>query len=298
MTVAVLGANGVYARHLIPRLLAEGHRVLALARRPEAATVAAACGAEVRPADIFDREQLAAALRGADVGVNLATTLPGPSGRGDYAENDRLRRDGVPVWLDACRDAGVARVLQQSIALVHSGAGADGGSASVRPEEEWADEDTPARVDDTVAGRAIAAAVDMEATVRDSGLDWSILRGGLFYGPGTGTDDDWYQRARDGQLRLPEDGRGYVSLVHVADMAAATAVAIDRWPSGRALIVADDQPVRWVEVLGFVAAAVGAAPPRPGGRAGLPSFRVRNDRARDSLGWAPFHPSYHSGLIR
>jgi nucleoside-diphosphate-sugar epimerase len=287
MTVAVLGANGVYARHLIPRLVADGHRVLALARRPEAATVASACGAEVRRADIFDREQLAAALRGADVGVNLATTLPGPSGRGDFAENDRLRRDGVPVWLAACRDAGVTRVLQQSIAAVNSGAG-----------QEWADEDTPARVDDTVAGRAIAATVDMEEAVRASGLDWSILRGGLFYGPGTGTEDDWYQRAGDGRLRLPEDGRGYVSLVHIADMAAATARAIDRWPSGRALIVADDQPVRWVEVLGFVAAAVGAAPPRPGGRAGLPSFRVRNAGARDALAWAPFHSSYHSGLIR
>jgi nucleoside-diphosphate-sugar epimerase len=287
MTVAVLGANGVYARHLIPRLRADGHRVLALARRPEAATVAAACGAEVRRADIFDRDQLAAALRGADVGVNLATTLPGPSGRGDFAENDRLRRDGVPIWLDACRDAGVTRVLQQSIAAVNCGA-----------DQEWADEDTPTRVDDTVAGRAIAAAVDMEQAVRGSGLDWSILRGGLFYGPGTGNDDDWYQRASDGRLRLPEDGSGYISLIHIADMAAATASAIGRWPSGRALIVADDQPVRWVEVLGFVAAAVGAEPPRPGGRTGLPSFRVRNDRARDALGWAPFHPSYHSGLIR
>jgi len=33
MTVAVLGANGVYARHLIPRLRADGHRALAAARK-------------------------------------------------------------------------------------------------------------------------------------------------------------------------------------------------------------------------------------------------------------------------
>ena len=44
-TVAVLGANGVYARHLIPRLAAAGYRVRALVRRPEAASVATACGA-------------------------------------------------------------------------------------------------------------------------------------------------------------------------------------------------------------------------------------------------------------
>jgi hypothetical protein len=43
----------VYARHLIPRLVAAGTACLA---RPEAATVAAACGAEVHRADIFDRE--------------------------------------------------------------------------------------------------------------------------------------------------------------------------------------------------------------------------------------------------
>ena len=149
-----------------------------------------------------------------------------------------------------------------------------------------------------MAGRAIAAAVAMEEAVRASGLDWSILRGGLFYGPGTGTDDDWYERAAAGRLRLPEDGQGYVSLIHIADMAAATVRALDRWPSARALIVADDQPVRWVDLLGFVAAAAGTAPPRPGGRSGLPSFRVRNTSARDALSWAPFHPSYHSGLIR
>src|SRR5262245_371122 len=77
-TIAIMGANGVYARHLIPRLVAAGHRVRALARRPEAATVAAACGAEVRPADIFDRDQMATALAGCDIGVNLATSLPGP----------------------------------------------------------------------------------------------------------------------------------------------------------------------------------------------------------------------------
>src|SRR5215475_1533650 len=105
LAIAVLGANGVYGRHLIPRLVAAGHHVRALVRRPEAATTATACGADVHQADIFDRDQLASGLRGCDVGVNLATSLPGPSGRGDSDANDRLRREGTPIWLDACRDA-------------------------------------------------------------------------------------------------------------------------------------------------------------------------------------------------
>ncbi|MFI5890150.1 NAD-dependent epimerase/dehydratase family protein [Actinoplanes sp. NPDC051513] len=286
-SVAVLGASGVYARHLIPRLVARGHRVRALARRPDTATVAHACGADVRRADIFERDQLTTALRGCDVALNLATTLPGPSGPGDFAATDRLRREGTPIWAAACRDAGVERVLQQSIALVNSGAG-----------DEWADEDTAFPPDDSTAGRAIAAALSMEDSIRQSRLDWCILRGGLFYGPGTGLDDDWFARAREGRLRLPGDGSDYASLVRIEDMTAATVLAIDRWPSRRSLIVADDQPSRWREIFGFIAAAVGAAPPPPGGRAGFPSWRVRNDRARDALGWQPFHATYRQGLIR
>jgi nucleoside-diphosphate-sugar epimerase len=286
-TIAILGANGVYARHLIPRLVAAGHRVRALARRPDAATVAAACGAQVHAADIFDRDQMASALTGCDVGVNLATSLPGPSGRGDYAANDRLRRDGTPLWLAACQEAGVSRVVQQSIAMVNNGAGRD-----------WADEDTPTATDESTAGSAIDAAVAMEAAVRQSGRDWLILRGGLFYGPGTGFDDDWYGRAHDGSLRLPGDGDDYVTLVHIQDMAAATVQAIDRWPSRQALVVADDHPAPWRDVLTYVAASVGAATPPPGGRQRLPSFRVRNTRARDALSWAPFYSSFHSGLVR
>ena len=66
-TVAVLGATAVYARHLIPRVVARGFRVRALVRRPEAAGVAVACGAEVHRADIFDGASLEAALAGCEV---------------------------------------------------------------------------------------------------------------------------------------------------------------------------------------------------------------------------------------
>src|SRR5262245_4165318 len=287
LSIAVLG--GVYGRHLIPRLVARGYRVRALVRRPETAATAAVCGAEVRRADIFDAASLRAVLEGCDVGINLATSLPGPrGGTGDYATNDRLRREGTPIWIRACQEVGVPRIVQQSIAMVNAGAG-----------EAWADEDTvfPAGREDTAA-LAIAAALAMEDTVRQSGLDWTILRGALFYGPGTGFDDDWFARARAGKLRLPADGQDYVSLVHIGDMAEATAAAIGRWPSRQALIVADDEPARWGDVLAYVAAIAGAAPPPPGGRLRLPPFRVSNRRAREALSWMPLYTNYRIGLAR
>src|SRR5689334_5657142 len=119
-TVAILGANGVYARHLIPRLAGAGYQVRALVRRPEAAGVARGCGADVRVADIFDAGSLQSGLAGADIGINLATSLPGPSGRGDYAINDKVRREGAPLWVEACRASGVRRIVQQSIAMVNA----------------------------------------------------------------------------------------------------------------------------------------------------------------------------------
>jgi len=286
--VAVLGATGVYGRHLVPRLAAAGYRVRALVRRPEAATIAAACGAELARADIFDEVSLRAGLDGCDVAVNLATALPGPTSKGDYAKNDELRREGTPVWVRACRAAGVPRILQQSIAMTHAGGG-----------DAWADETTFHPVaGEGVAAAAIAAVRAMEATVEAAGLDWLVLRGGLFYGPGTGFDDDWFARARAGKLRLPGDGRDYVSLVHIADMAAATVAAIARWPSRRALIVADDRPATWRDVLGYVCAVAGVGPPPPGGRALMPSFRVTNRQARDALSWAPVYADHRAGLVR
>ncbi|HEY7798389.1 MAG TPA: NAD-dependent epimerase/dehydratase family protein, partial [Hyphomonadaceae bacterium] len=222
--IAILGASGVYGRHLAPRLVAAGHEVRALVRRPEAAGIARGCGADVRLADIFDEASMAAAMEGCDVSINLATSLPGPSGRGDYAVNDRVRREGAPIWLRACARAGVARVIQQSIAMVNAAG------------EQLADEDTPpGPVGNPLSAAAIQATIDMEAAVRarsaDLGLDWVILRGGLFYGPGTGFDDDWFVRAAAGKLRMPGDGGEFVSLVHISDMAAATVKAVERWPS-------------------------------------------------------------------
>jgi nucleoside-diphosphate-sugar epimerase len=287
-TIAVLGANGVFGRHLVPRLVARGHRVRALVRRPEAAALSRACGAEIHAADIFDPPALCSALAGCDLAINLATSLPGPSGRGDFARNDELRRNGTPIWVSACDEAAVPRTLQQSIGMVHA---ADG--------DAFCDEDSPtSHVADPVVARAIGAALAMEDAARRTRGECLVLRGGLFYGPGTGSDDDWLARAKAGRLRAPGDGRLFVSLVHIADMAEATAHAVDAWPGARTLIVCDDRPVHWSELFAYVAELAGAAAPDTGGRIGFPSFRLRNTRAREVLAWRPTYPDYRAGLAR
>lgn len=285
--IAVLGANGVYARHLIPRLVAVGHKVRALVRRVEAATLAQWCGADVRVADIFDIASMTAALEGCSMGINLATSLPGPSGRGDFATNDILRIEGTPNWLEACRRAGVNRVIQQSIGLINSS-----------NSTQWSDEETIFQsAKETTASRAIAACLLMEKAVEESGLDWLTLRGGLFYGPGTGYDDTWHSMAKVGKLRLPGKGEDFVSLIHIADMAAATLKAIELWPSRRALIVCDNNPAPWREIFSFINTMAGQDNLQEDGVIGFPSFRLKNKRACEVLQWSPFYQSYHTGLI-
>ena len=80
-------------------------------------------------------------------------------------------------------------------------------------------------------------------------------------------------------------------------MAAATAIAIDRWPSRQALIVADNAPATAAEILSHVAALAGAEPPSAGGQSFGVSYRVSNARAREVLGWAPCYPDYRAGLV-
>jgi nucleoside-diphosphate-sugar epimerase len=181
----------------------------------------------------------------------------------------------------------VSRILQQSIAMVNANG------------SDLANEETPFRAGgNALATEAINASIDMEASIRGSGLSWLILRGGLFYGPGTGFDDDWYVRAAAGKLKLPGDGSDFVSLVHIADMAAATLAALERDAAGQALIVADDAPASWRDLFGYVAEVAGGPPPAAGGRPGFPSFRVSNQRAKGVLGWTPRYADFRAGLAR
>ncbi len=282
LVIAVVGASGVYGRHLVPRLIARGHRVRALVRRPENAAPLAYGGAEVRVADIFDPGSLRVAFAGCDAVINLATSVPRPGQTPDFALNDRIRREGTSAVIAACCDAGIDRIVQQSIAMIHAGSG-----------DSWIDESSAVRP--TPITRS---AVDMEALVTASDRQWIILRGCLFYGPGTGREDDWFARAAAGTLKIPGDGNDFASFIHVADMAEATAAAVERAAPRSTFLVGDDHPCPWRDLLSCAALMVRAAAPPLGGPVTLPSFRASNRRLREALDWAPRYPNVQTGLAR
>lgn len=280
MKVSVIGATGVLGRHVLPRLLERGHTVHAVVRRPEQAQRLTRPGIEASIGDILDADTLDGPLDGCDAALHLATAIPKSQRPEDWMTNDRIRRDGTRNLLAAAERAGVRHYIQQSITFLYG----DRGS-------EVTDEDTPLQP----AGR-IQSAADMEAMVRESSLDWCILRGGALYGPTTGAEEAWKAGIRDGTLRLPGDGAGYVSLIHEADFAHAVVLATERAPAGSTFNVVDDCPVIYRELYGHIASLLDVPEPGAGGPE-LRSLACSNARLKTQIGWTAAYPTYRSGIV-
>jgi 2-alkyl-3-oxoalkanoate reductase len=280
MQVAVIGATGVLGRYVLPRLVERGHDVRALVRSAAKAEPLRRVGIACVIGDILERASLGPVLEGCDAALHLATAVPRPGMKRDFALNDRIRREGTANLIAACRAVRVERYVQQSIAHLVAGGG-----------DRLLDETAPIN-----AAAATSSAAGMEELVQQSGLRWSILRGGAFYGPGTGRDEDWRGLAREGKLQLPGDGSAYISLIHAMDMADAVVLATELAPPAALLAVVDDEPVTYRELFSYLAALEGGPAPQPGGPAGAGSCRVSNARARAALGWQPRFRSYRSGF--
>ena len=280
MRVFVAGATGAIGTRLLPLLLAGGHEVVAMTRRPEAAAGLRESGMEAVIADALDRDAVLVALQRArpDVVMHQLTDLRG----GSLASNAALRRDGTRNLVDAAVAAGARRIVAQSICWIYEPG--DGPAGEGVPLDRGASGERQV----TVAG--VAA---LEAAVREL-PEWVVLRNGLFYGPGTGHSPDGVQgrRAREGRMTATND---VTSFVHVDDAAAAAVAALD-WPTG-VVNICDDEPAPGVEWVPAFCRAVRAPPPPVGDTPRAPWARgASNDHARETLGWTPRFQSWREGF--
>ncbi len=291
MRVFVTGGTGAIGTHTVPTLVAAGHSVTALARGDAKAAVLRSQGAEPVSVSLFDRRGLAGAFGGHDAVVNLASALPSTTAfirKSAWAECERVRSAGSATVVDAARDAGVQRLIQESVVMIYR----DGGS-------DWVDEDQP--VDHYPITRGNHAA---EASARRFGGQSTILRFGVFYGPHAAHSEQILDMAKWHIGFVPGRSSTYISSIHVTDAANAVVAALAA-PGGTYNVV-DDTPLTKREYADACAAAVGRRIWISGpGRVGLllgdrltsitRSLRVSNKRFRDVSGWRPRYPSAAEG---
>ena len=309
MRVFVAGATGAIGRRLVPLLQAAGHEVTGMTRSQERAARLREAGAEAVVCDALDREGVHAAVAAArpEVVVHQLTQIPldyNPRKLEEqFAGNDRLRREGTPILVDAAVTAGARRVIAQSIAFAYAPEG-----AWVKAEEDrlWDDAPAPWR-------RSVGALRALErSTTATAGIEGVVLRYGFFYGPGTMYASDGSVAAQVRGRRFPIVGRGagHFSFIQIDDAARATVRALADGPAGIFNIV-DDEPAPVRDWLPVYAEALGA--PRP---MRVPVLLARlvagshavsimtgqrgasNAKARRELGWAPEHASWRDGFRR
>lgn len=106
MHVLVAGATGYIGTLLIPRLLADGHDVRALARNPERARQSLPQAVKIVAGDVLKPDSLPAAMQGVDAAYYLIHSM-----EHDEFSFEELDRRAARAFATAARDAGVARII-------------------------------------------------------------------------------------------------------------------------------------------------------------------------------------------
>lgn len=289
MRIFVAGGTGVVGRRVVLQLTGQGHDVRAVARSPEKAGWLQRAGATPVRVDLFDPEEVAKAVAGQDVVVNLATNIPPMMRmlqRSAWRTNDRLRSEAARNLVDGAIESGAGRFVQESFAPAYPDRGGS-----------WISEDT------ALEPVSYAATIlDAEAQTRrfsDSGGPGVVVRFGLFYAPDSGQTQIMIRFARRGILALPGSGETYQSWIHADDAATAVVAALDV-PAG-AYNAVESAPMTSGEHTALLGRLLGRRvwqPPLP--RIGplemaTRSQRVSNQRLRDASGWDPVYPGRSEG---
>lgn len=191
MTIAVVGATGFVGSHVVPHLTAAGHRVVAISRagrRREGWSHAV----ETRAADVATGRGLPQALEGADAVVHLVAIPRESKGR----SFDAVNVEGTARVVDAATNVGARRFVHLSVLGV-------------------TDDPKLAYLHSKWRG---------ERTVRDSELDWVVLRPSLMFGTGDGFFSlvkvtlKWWS---PGIVAIPGDGSARFQPLAVDDLAIA-----------------------------------------------------------------------------
>jgi nucleoside-diphosphate-sugar epimerase len=242
--VLVTGASGFIGRALVPALVTAGYEVLAAGRS------APSFAPPVKTAshgDLDAKVEWSTLVAGMEFVVHLAGiahTGPGVP----EAQYDRVNHQATAALAGAARQAGVKRVVFVSTIRAQTGPRAD----RVLTEEE-ASEPTDAY------GRSKLAA---EAALARSGVDFTVLRPVLVYGPGV--KGNLHTLARVAALPVPLPFGAFTnrrSLLSIGSLIAAITFVLGHPETSReTYVVSDLQPVSLAQIVKALRAGMGRTP--------------------------------------
>ncbi|MBI5869654.1 MAG: complex I NDUFA9 subunit family protein [Actinobacteria bacterium] len=198
MKVFITGATGFVGRHIASRLVEDRHELRCLVRSTESdsAWFLKGIGAEVVEGDIHVSHSLASGAAGCDAVIHLVGIIFEGQGAATF---EQVHVEGTRNMLVAADAAGIRRFVHMSALGTREGAGA------AYHRTKW----------------------DAEEMVRASGLDYTIFRPSIIYGPG-GEFINMLRR----QIRLmpvvPVIGNGSYRMqpISVDDVAAAFSASL------------------------------------------------------------------------
>ncbi len=300
MKVLVTGADGFVGRHLVRRLVAEGHTVVGT-RRPvgglEPISDPTLAAAHWLPLELADPASVAeAAQHAGDAVIHLAAVSSNAEALANPEEAWNVNALGVVRLLDAlaaCRTAGRA---DPTVLLVSSGEIYGLGEPRARCED-----DPPAPLTPYGASKVAAEVAGLE-TWRRTGLRVIIARPFQHSGPGQTSRfvlPAFVERLRtaraSGAATVPTGNLTPVrDFLDVRDVAAAYLRLVERGEPGRIYNVARGDGVPLSELFARLSRIIGvrADPvPDPGlaRRTDIPHLVGDASRLRRATGWAPVH---------
>ncbi|WP_264937679.1 NAD(P)-dependent oxidoreductase [Streptomyces sp. A012304] len=329
MLILVTGGAGFIGSHIVTALAGAGHEVRVLDALLSAAHRTAPPipdGVDWWHADVRDGEAVAAALRGVDAVCHQAAMVGLGKDFGDAPDYVGCNDLGTAVLLAGMAQAGVGRLMLASSMVVYGeGRYECSRHGVVRPgPRRVADleggcfeppcpkcgdplhpglvaEEAPADPRNVYAATKLAQEHLSAAWARATGGRVAALRYHNVYGPGMPRDTPYAGVAslfrsaleRGEAPRVFEDGGQLRDFVHVRDVAAANATAldgVDDLPEGmlRAYNVGSGQPHTVGEMAAALAAAHGGPKPVVTGEYRLGDVRhitASSQRLRDELGW-------------
>ncbi len=228
MKILVTGGTGFVGTHLVNALLRRGHSVAVLARHPEDARNRFNRPVERIRGDVLYPPSLVSAFAGRDAVINLVGIIHEKGG----LTFDRAHREGAENVVAAATEAKVPRLLHMSAM--------------------GASEDAPSEY-----GRTKAAG---ERAVRGSGLDWTVFRPSIVFGPGDGFVSLLAPIVKKNPLFIPVIGKGETRFqpVSVYDVARLFGDALEKPETvGRAFDVGGPDVLTMNEIYREIATVLG-----------------------------------------